>query len=175
MLKHQSLSWIALFVTFAVGTALAAENGMVSKQDKHFMMEASQGGMMEVQLGQYAAEHATNADVRSFGQRMVKDHTAINAKLVELAGDKGVKLSTTLDKKNQKMMDKLTGKKGSDFDTAYMKAMLHDHHKDIDAFEKEAQKTDDGKLKDFINDALPTLREHLALAKTIAPKVGVEK
>jgi putative membrane protein len=175
MLKRQSLPWLALFVAFAVGAALAADNGTMSKEDRHFMMEASQGGMMEVQLGQYAAEHAANADVKSFGQRMVKDHTAINAKLVDLAGDQGVTLPTRLDKKNQKMMDKLTDKKGSDFDTAYMKAMLHDHRKDIDAFEKEAKNTNDGKLKDFVNDALPTLREHLTLAESIAPKVGVEK
>ncbi len=177
MSQRQSLPWIALILAFTVGIAFAADNekdSNLSKQDRHFLMEAAQGGLMEVQLGQYAAQHADSADVKSFGQRMVTDHSAANAKVVDLAKDKGVKLPTKLDKKHQKMMDKLTDKQGRDFDKAYMQAMLRDHKEDIEAFEKQAKKGDDAQVKQLANDILPTLREHLKLAQNIAPKVGVK-
>jgi putative membrane protein len=176
MLKGHSLPWFVVFMAFAVGTALAAEKGdtsNLSRQDKHFIMEAAQGGMMEVQLGQYAAQHAENADVKAFGQRMVTDHSAANAKVADLARDKGVTVPTKLDKKMQKKVDKLTDKQGADFDKAYMEAMLKDHHEDIEAFEKEAKSGEDAQVKQLAKDVLPTLREHLQMAENIAPKVGV--
>jgi putative membrane protein len=177
MLKGHSLPWFVVFMAFAVGTALAAEDANtanLSKQDKHFLMEAAQGGMMEVQLGQYAAQHAENADVKAFGQRMVTDHSAANAKVADLAKDKGLSVPTKLDKKMQKKVDKLTDKQGKDFDKAYMEAMLRDHHEDIEAFEKEAKSGDDAQVKQLANDILPTLKEHLRMAEKAAPKVGVE-
>jgi putative membrane protein len=82
--------------------------------------------------------------------------------------------ATQLDSKHQKMMDKLTAKTGSEFDTAYMTAMLKDHKTDIKAFQKEADKTENADLKSLVNDALPTLKEHLQLAESTAPKVGVK-
>jgi hypothetical protein len=49
--------------------------------------------MAEVQLGKLASDHGPNADVRQFGQMMVKDHTQTNAEL-----ERATKLSRGPDK-----------------------------------------------------------------------------
>src|SRR5688572_8382310 len=40
-----------------------------------FWINAAQGGMAEVELGKLASNKAQNAEVKSFGQKMVTDHT----------------------------------------------------------------------------------------------------
>ena len=66
-------------------------------------------------------------------------------------------------------MSKLSG---AAFDKMYMTHMVKDHKKDVAEFEKEASKAKDSSLKNFAQQTLPTLREHLQMAQTIAPTVG---
>jgi len=55
-------------------------------------MKASENGMKEVALSQLAAQRATNAEVKSFAQQMVTEHTQVNQALMQLAQQKGVTL-----------------------------------------------------------------------------------
>jgi predicted outer membrane protein len=87
-----------LTVGFLVPRANAATT--VSMADKNFILAAAQGGMTEVKLGELAATNGMRADVKTFGQMMVKDHTAINDDLKALAAQKGVALSDGLDAKH---------------------------------------------------------------------------
>jgi predicted outer membrane protein len=79
----------------------------ISMADTDFILAAAQGGMTEVKLGELAATNGMRADVKEFGQMMVKDHTAINDDLKTLAMQKGVALPDSLDAKHQAMVDKM--------------------------------------------------------------------
>src|SRR5262245_30628089 len=78
----------------AVGQSYARSNAArdLSAADKKFVMEAAAGGMMEVKLGEVAAQRGANAAVKEFGQRMVRDHSKANDELTKLAADKGITL-----------------------------------------------------------------------------------
>jgi len=136
----------------------------VTSADKSFAMKAAQGGMAEVEMGKLAQTNAQSEQVKSFGERMVKDHSAANDKLKQIASTDGVQLPTTLGE-HQKMVDKLKSLKGAQFDAEYMTHMVSDHQKDIKEFEQEA-KSGHGDMKQFASDTLPTLREHLTLAQS---------
>jgi len=69
-----------------------ASSATLSSDDRKFIMNAAHGGMMEVKLGQMAADKATSTDVKQFGQRMVDDHSKANTELMALASQKGVAL-----------------------------------------------------------------------------------
>lgn len=56
---------------------------------------------------------------------------------------------------------------GADFDRAYSKMMLSDHQKDVSAFEKQSTKGADADLKAFAGKTLPTLQEHLQMARAL--------
>jgi putative membrane protein len=148
--------------------------GQLTNQDQKFVMEAAQGGMMEVELGRLAAQKASSAEVKAFGQRMVTDHSKANQQLMQLASNKGLTLSKTLPADMQKEHDKLAGLSGAEFDRMYMKHMLKDHKKDVSEFEKESQKATDTGIRSFAQQTLPVLREHLTLAQSTAAKVGVK-
>src|ERR1700730_8779302 len=64
----------------------------ISAADKAFMTKAANGNLMEVQWGKWAGQSAQNADVKSFGNKMVTDHTKLYNELIDLAQKKGVQL-----------------------------------------------------------------------------------
>lgn len=139
--------------------------------DNGFMTKAAQGGLAEVELGRLATTHASNAQVKQFGQRMVDDHSKVNNELRQIAAKDGVTLPTTINSKDQAEMDKLSSLNGSDFDKAYMEDMVKDHRADIAEFKKEADSGADPSLKAFAAKTLPTLQEHLTLAQSTEREV----
>lgn len=98
---------------------------------------------------------------------MVKDHTAINDDLKALAAQKDVTLPDSLDATRQRMADKLMTLTGSAFDKAYIAGMFKGHKKAIKAFQAESAETTDADVKNFANQSIPVLEEHLQLITTI--------
>lgn len=135
--------------------------------DHDFMVEAASGGMMEVQLGKYAAANAASPAVKQFGQMMVADHTAADSVLTTIAQVKGIAIPGMPGDKHQQHIDELTKKKGTDFDKAYMSLMVDDHKDDIDKFEDEAKNGRNEDIRNFAAQTLPVLRKHLDAAKKI--------
>ena len=123
------------------------------------MKKATKGGMMEVAMGQIAEQKAQSDDVKSFGKRMVTDHSKANDELKSIASKKGVQLPSK----------EHTGKWISD--KAYMDMMVKDHEKDLAEFQEQANSGSDPDLKKFADDSAKMVQEHLDLAKEIQGKL----
>ena len=137
----------------------AAKDSSVSVKDKTFMKKAARGGMMEVAMGKTAEQNAKSEDVKTFGKRMVTDHSKANDELKSIAEKKGVKLPTK----------EHTGKWSSD--KAYIDAMVKDHEKDLAEFQEEAKTGTDPDVKKFAEDTAKMVQEHLDLAKETQSKL----
>jgi putative membrane protein len=137
----------------------------LSPADKNFVAKAAEGGMMEVQAGQIAAQQGEDQKVKDFGQKMVTDHTANNAKLSALAQTKGITLPAALDAKDQAMLTKMQGMSGEKFDKAYLKAQVNGHQKMLKLMQAEEKTGTDPDLKSFATATAPTVQEHLDMAK----------
>ena len=148
------------------GGSKAAATGL-SNADRKFAMEAAMGGMTEVELGRLATERGASDAVKQFGQRMVDDHSKANDDLKQGATTAGVTLPTALDAKHQAVVAKMSGLSGAAFDKAYAKDMLKDHVKDVALFQREADRGTDSGLKSFASTTLPTLQEHLRMARAL--------
>src|SRR4051812_36201522 len=111
----------------------------LSSADRKFITSAAQGGMLEVELGKIAAQKASDPDVKTFGQRMVDDHSKANDQLKQLASQKGVTLSDKLSPAKQKDVDKYNKLSGAAFDRSYMSHMVTDHKQDVAEFQKESK------------------------------------
>lgn len=161
----------------ALGTLLTVSvfvlNGVItqaSNQDS-FFTEAAQMGLAEVQLSQLALERATSEQVKTFAQQMVTDHTAANQELTALAASKSVTVPTDTDAKHKAAATKLGGMSGTDFDKAYMKQMVKDHEAAVKLFQRQADRSDDADVKAFAAKTLPTLQNHLQMARTLNDSV----
>lgn len=144
----------------------------MSSQDHKFIMETAMGGLKEVELGRIAAQQGASDAVKQYGQRMVDDHTKANAELMTLATSKGMTLPTELDEKHRADVTKLSGMSGAQFDRAYAKMMVNNHKKKVDNFEKQSTRGGDQDLKAFATKTLPTVQEHLQMARTLPGAEG---
>jgi len=143
----------------------------VDPGDQEFMNKAAQGGMAEVMLGQTASSKGTSPDVKNFGNRMVSDHGKAGDELKQLAQTKGVTLPADVDDESKKMADKLSKLSGKDFDKEYINGMVEDHEKDVKEFEKASKDAKDPDLKAWATKTLPTLQDHLKMAKDTKAKL----
>jgi putative membrane protein len=156
-----------VLVAIGIMVPCAKAQTPISTADTNFILAAAQGGMTEVKLGELAAANGTRADVKTFGQMMVKDHTAINDDMKALAAKKSVTLPDSLDAKHQAMVDKLTALTGSQFDDDYIAGMIKAHTKDAKAFKAEAAATQDADIKSFLDKSLPVVEAHLQHIKAM--------
>jgi putative membrane protein len=123
------------------------------------MKKAAKGGLMEVAMGNMAEQNAQSEDVKSFGKRMVTDHSKANDELKAIAEKKGVTLS------GKEPTEKWTS------DKAYMSSMVKDHEKDLTEFREEANNGSDPEVKKFADDTAKVIQEHLDLAKETQGKL----
>src|SRR4030095_16530566 len=103
----------------------ASKSSSLSAKDKTFMHKAAKGGMMEVAMGRLAEQKGQSEDVKSFGKRMVTDHSKANDELKSIASKKGFQLPSK----------EHTAKWTSD--KAYIDMMVKDHEKDLAEFKEE--------------------------------------
>ena len=156
-------------------TGEQAAMGAMSPGDQKFVTDVAMDGMMEVELGRWAAQKGTSEGVKQFGRRMVDDHSKAKTELMALASSKGITLPTALDQKHQANVAKISRLTGADFDRAYVKMMLSDHKKAVSDFEKQSTKGTDADIKSFASTTLPTLKEHLTMAQALSGTPGAVK
>ena len=155
-------------------TVTGASGGTVSNvapADKEWVAQAGAAGMAEVQMGTLAQQKAQNADVKSFAQRMVTDHTTSNEELQQLATTKGLTLPTELAAEHKAGLDHLSSLSGAEFDKAYMQHMVADHEKAVTLFQNGSNAAQDADIKGFATKNLPILQEHHKLAQEVSGKL----
>jgi putative membrane protein len=102
---------------------------------------------------------------------MVTDHTAAGNKLKLLAAKKNILLPSQMDAQGREAVQRLSALSGKEFDRAYMETMVSDHEKAVSDFQTEANTGADAEVKAFAAKTLPTLKQHLRLARTTTAKL----
>jgi putative membrane protein len=144
-------------------------NSVQSMADQSFVSEAMQGSMAEVQLAQLAQQKSQSQDVKQFAQKMANDHTQMNQKWFDpVARQLNVSEPKSPSKKDKKLMAKLEGLNGDEFDKEYITAMLKDHQDDLKKFKQEADATQDPNLKQIATQGSTVISQHLQLAEQVA-------
>jgi len=181
-----ALVWAGLTVCAASAAASSESATSTAKTnpsasvmtDSEFAKAAAQGGLAEVKLGELAENKATNNTVKELGQRMVDDHTKADESLKTAASQDNISTPAEMDAKDQATYDRLSKLSGTAFDRAYARVMVRDHVADIAAFRHEANNGKDASIKTFAAQTLPTLQEHLKLARqalrTVSPNANAQ-
>lgn len=147
----------------------------ISPLDRQFIIDAAQGGMAEVSLGQMASQRATNNAVKQYGQRMVQEHTRANTELLRLASQKGVTPPRDMGPKYRAAMDRLMQLPRASFDQAYIsEAGINGHLESLAVYQRQAQLGQDPDLKAFAAKTLPIVQNHLQVAGNLKPNNGAD-
>lgn len=117
---------------------MAEFQGFMAPTDEKALLERLHyANQQEIKLGQLAQQNAQSQDVKAFASMMVKDHTAMDQKLMSYAQSKGMKLGdmpkamNDMEKKmmaqDKATMEELQVLKGAAFDSCYMAGQVGDH------------------------------------------------
>ncbi len=162
---------LALVGVAAMATAASlALAQKASTDDMAFVKKAAVAGMTEIEASKLALEKSADANVKSFAQHMVDDHTRAGDALKSAAMQEGLSVPADLDAQHKQVVDKLQGLSGADFDKAYKSQMLKDHKEAVALFQDEAKESSQSAVDKFAADTLPTLQSHLKMAQDLQSK-----
>ena len=170
-MTSQAAGKTALMLAIAIVTlgvamsAVAKSESSLPHRDAEFLKKAAEHGMAEVELAQLAQRKAMNGEVKEFADRMVADHSKANDEVKKLAANNGVELPTAIDRKHEKLLKKLDGLAGGDFDREYMEHMLRDHRADLRAFRHEAKAKQPNEVTEFAARTANVIFDHLRMAQ----------
>ncbi len=172
-MKHTAFAAAVLLsapLMFTNAPAFAAD----ATSTEQFVQNVAASDTFEIQSGRMAASQADNGEVKSFGQRMVDDHTKTSDQLLQLVkqNDIKVELPTPLDDKHQAKLDKLKDLSGNDFDKTYISSQVKAHEKAVDMFQAYGESGENAELKQWAETTLPALKDHLKQAKALDSEVS---
>jgi putative membrane protein len=170
-----------LVYTLAIGLAVGLSHSAYAEEHHHgkglsdavFAKKAAAGGLTEVELGKIAQQNGDSQDVKDFGAKMVTDHTKINDNLKAIATKDNLTIPDKPNEEQQALIDKLSKDTGKTFDDAYIRAMVRAHVMDKGLFTEEASGARNPDLKQFAEDSLQVITEHLNMIDGIADTHGI--
>jgi len=157
----------------AIGMCGAGFAQDTKSADKSFIKDASEGSLAEVNFAKLALQKSKDPNVRKFAERMVKDHEMLIREMRPFAVKYDVKPSGTPMMDHAKY-EELKMKSGTDFDRAYVEAMVKGHHDTLKTFMDEENSTADPKLKAAVAKGEKVIKEHTEMIDNIAKMGGIE-
>jgi len=170
-------SVLALFV-FTL-TVKAEDRKLIEKKpatqepttEKEFLARAIATDIAEIKFAETALKQTSNKDVERFARRMRDDHTKNRDNLVKRARDLKLAVLEGLDKEHQDELNRLSKLEGSAFDREYARCMVEGHEKALNMYVNWADKAKDTELSTQIKQTIPTLKEHLQMARDLSNKL----
>lgn len=177
--------------TAAVGTA--GERGtmadaQISAGARDWLENMMTGSMAEVKLGEMASQRAQDADVKAFGQMIVRDHSNALDELKQIGSKYNVPEPVELPDEHRDTSERLSKLQGREFDQEYIDAMVDKHQKTINQLEdrldkegddqnprytpKQTENAVDRQLNEWAAKTVPTVRQHLERARQLDDKLG---
>jgi putative membrane protein len=149
-----------------LAASLPAPAAAAAQDPAAFVQAATQAAMLEIEAGKVAMNASTNADVKTFADRMITDHGRSSGELAVMARKKGLNVPTELDAAHARELKELRGKSAKEFDAAYAALMARHHAKALALFEANAHNAD-RELAAHVELTLPVLKEHRALTDNL--------
>jgi putative membrane protein len=165
---------IVAATVFISSVGLAAERDSGISRDKQFLAKAAGGQKAEMALGELATKRGASEKVKDFGHRMIEDHRKASQEVTQLASKEHIDLPADMPVMHKEKAEHFAQLSGEEFDRAYMTYMVQDHMKDVKDFEQSAKELKNPRIQQWASGALPVLKEHLNLAKTIAENLGID-
>jgi putative membrane protein len=149
--------------------ATAAPGATLGKGDQKIVMDMAQAHMAEIESAKMAQGKARNAELKTFSQQMIDDHTKALTEVQQLATARGVTLPTEVDKRHKAMADKLAALSGDAFDKAYLaQCGVAEHQKMHAMLASAAKKARDPELKALAGRIQPTVEQHIKAARQMS-------
>ena len=175
VVTHYKECLMRRFAILFAGLLLMPASGLVAAEitDAHIASIVVTANQVDVDAGAFVASKTNNADVKSFAELMVTDHTAVNRAATELVTKLKVTpqdnpTSQSLKAGGDKNLEALKALDGAALDKAYVDHEVAYHQQVIDALDKILiPRAANEELKGLLVKVRPAFVAHLEHAKTL--------
>lgn len=148
-----------------VGFLALTAPSFAATDDITFVQTAIGINLEEIALGNLAQQQSQNADVKAYGQTLVKDHTDNLTKATALAQSIGASVPGASSTEAQDMAKHLATLTGTAFDKEFLDHMVKGHQMAIQLFTDQAAGSND--VAAYAKATLPSLQQHESQAQTL--------
>ena len=134
--------------------------------DANFLQQAVHVESTEAQIGQLALQKSSNGGVKKLGQMLIEDHAASGQEATRLANTLQVSLPMGPADDQGATYRALSGLSGTNFDTAFISAVIENSEASIANYKAQAQ-SGDGEVAAYADKTLPLLEKHLQMARML--------
>jgi putative membrane protein len=166
-------SQIVLAITLLTLAAMAASAESAGPSDAQIAAIVVTANQVDIDAGKLAEMHAHSAEVKSFAQLMIRDHTSVNQAATDLVQKLHVTpepspTSESLQKGGDQNLAALKKLSGAAFDKAYIDHEVAYHQAVIDAMDQTLiPSAQNAELKALIVKVRPGFIAHLDHAKEV--------
>ena len=132
--------------------------------DREFVIMAARGNNAEIQTSQLALQKSSNPTVRSYAERMIREHTQANQRLAQVASQYGITLPADPGPLNAAIAQQLAQLSGTNFDRAYMSVQENAHLQAIALYKTAIQQGRAANVRQYASALLPGINSHYQLA-----------
>jgi putative membrane protein len=165
--------WGVLAITMTIGGPGAVAQTPIPPSPKDFVMAASESDHYEILAATVATIQGQDPRVRTFAEEMIRDHMRLAESLRQAALASGLPPPDPgLSSDEASLLATLQGARGSEFDKTYARQQELAHAQAVAVEESFAAAGADPNLKKAADSALPTIRDHLKMARQLRADLG---
>jgi putative membrane protein len=136
--------------------------------DETFALFAASSALAEVEGARLVLKHVRRPEVRSYAETIVESHSRNVDELRKIVAPKGLALPASPTGRYLDMVTKLSGVRPQEISDAFLRRFGVDAHKEaIALFERHATDGKDPQLKQYAQQTLVMLREHMTAVQKI--------
>ena len=166
---------ILAFAGFVV-SAEARSKADAMDTAEHFAQELKSSGQFEIELSELALTTSSNDDIKKFAQKMIDDHKAADKKLTATLKQANLpEPKYGMDEETRGLVSQLAVLTGTTFDRDYVRDQIQGHEKAVALLEAYSKGGDNDALKQLASTLLPTINEHLQMAKALRSSVTARR
>jgi putative membrane protein len=170
------LSIVALALLTTLASAPATAPDTTALNDPTIVAIFDAANTADIETGALAAQKGSSDAVRQFGAMLARDHKSVRQQGRDLAKKLGVTPTPPADKSAAKAhaeaMKSLRGKKGEDFDRAFLDHEIKFHEDVINAVKSTLLPAiQNAELKQFVLKVAPAFQAHRDMAANLRQKL----
>ncbi|NYI04791.1 DUF4142 domain-containing protein [Allostreptomyces psammosilenae] len=149
-------------------TRAASATAGVNEQDRTFLMSAHQSNLAEIAAANSALARSANPALLDIARTLLDDHTAMDAEVVQTAGELGVALPDAPTPEQQETLREVESHTGEAYDQAWTAAMITAHENALALRRTEIAEGSAPMVIDLASGSMPIVETHLAMLRDLA-------
>ncbi len=166
------MSPLALAGTLALLAQFAPISALANPQDQAFLTTASQGTLMQLVLGDLAAQRAGSESIRDYAQQAAADYRTLRSRIERSAAAVDADPAFAPSRAQQALADELLDLINEEFDLRFAEVVANELDDLLQAFRAEAESGTDARMRALADEFVPVLERRRAAADLLQARIA---